>query len=150
MLPRVSRTIRNYQTTYLAGMMSHCSNADLAENGFRDALRTVAEVSAVGLVERYDETMVLPEECLGADFGDVDLAYLPQNVRDTSISSEEEKVASVLAELGDLSKRVIDENSYDLALYQLARQQFDARLAAIANFAEKLENFHARCAALRA
>jgi hypothetical protein len=148
MQPKVSRTIRNYQTVYLAGVMRHISNAELAMKGFAEAIQTVRQVLTIGLVERYDESMVLLEESLRPAFGELDLAYVPQNVGNKSSQSEEEKVAAVLAKLGDLQKRVIDENSYDLALYQVVRQRFDAQLEEIPGFSRKLRDFQARCAVL--
>ncbi len=148
MQPGVSRTIRNYQTVYLAGMMGHTSNAILADNGFGDAIRTIQQVLTIGLVERYDESMVLLEEALSPFFGKLDLSYLPQNVGKQSGDSEEEKVSAVLGKLGDLQKRVIDENCYDLALYQLVSQRFDAQIGEISDFTGKLSEFRSRCADL--
>jgi hypothetical protein len=147
----VSRTIRNYQTLYLAGWHGRANNGAIAIKYFSDAIDTLRSVPEVGLVERYDESMVMLEESLRDRFPDVDLSYVPQNVSRSSRRELEagELVAQTLQQLGPLQKQVIDENSYDLALYQVVNSRLDAQTGRIDDFHDKLRDFHRRCSKLR-
>jgi hypothetical protein len=147
MKSNVSRTIRNYQTVYLAGRHGRASNAAIAVKYFSEAIDTLRAVPHVGLVERYDESMVMLEESLRSQFHGIDLSYIPQNVsrRSRKTDSYVSTVAQTLQQLGDLQKQVIDENSYDLALYQLIDSRLDAQIGRIDDFASKLRNFRQRC-----
>lgn len=145
----VSRTIRNYQTVYLAGHHRRASNALLALKCFSDAIETFKAVPLIGLVEDYDASMVVFEYHLQQDFPDISLAYVAQNVtRPATETPDDDEVASVLTELGDLAKTVIDENSYDLALYQIVKARLSSQTAAIPDFDDRLKDFRARCDAL--
>jgi hypothetical protein len=151
MQPTVAHTIRNYQTLYLAGHHSLADDEQIATKCFPDAVAAVNQGSLVGLVERYDESMVMLEECLREDFPALDLSYVAQNV---STGRRRKKapldgVAGTLKELGDLQRTLIDRNSFDLALYQMVVQRLDARIAHIEQFDDKLANFQKRCQRLR-
>lgn len=147
MQPDVARTIRNYQTLYLAGRHQPTDNSEIAGHYFALAVDAVKAGACIGLVERYDESMVVMEHTLGQYFPKLDLSYLVQNVSSTRVADEtdEELVAAVLRELGDLQKQVIDENSFDLALYQLGAAALDEKISGIDAFAAKLADFRWRC-----
>ena len=147
MLPKVAHTIRNYQTLYLAGIHGLASERELALHYFPDALEAVRGDSLIGLVERYDESMVVLEDTLKECFADIDLAYVAQNVSKSKRGKKPppDPVANTLEELGDLQRTVIDKNSFDLALYQLVSERLDSRILDIARFDEKLEDFRERC-----
>ncbi len=148
---RVSRTIRNYQTVYLAGAHGHTSNAMLAMRTFGEAIETVRAVPMIGQVERYDESMVVMENHLRQWFPELDLSYVAQNVggKKTESGDVAATVSSVLGQLGDLQQRVIDENAYDLALYQLVSKRLDAQIEAVPDFAAHLADFQQRCRTLK-
>lgn len=150
MQPDVARTIRNYQTLYLAGRHHPTDNAEIARHYFGVALAKIASSAFVGVVERYDESMVVLEEQLRSIFPDIDLSYVRQNVSvSPSVGQAGERiVAEVMSELGDLQKQVIDENSFDLALYQSGSAALQSRIEGMENFALKLANFRQRCARL--
>ena len=150
MQPDVARTIRNYQTLYLAGRHHPTDNAEIARHYFSAALAKVASGAFVGVVERYDESMVVLEEQLRGIFPAIDLSYVRQNVSaGRKVGETEERlVAAVLSELGDLQKQVIDENSFDLALYQAGSAALQSKMEGVENFALKLANFRQRCASL--
>jgi hypothetical protein len=147
MLPDVAHTIRNYQTLYLAGIHGLASERDIALRYFPVALETVRSDSLIGLVDRYDESMVVLEDNLKECFADIDLAYVAQNVSKSKRgrTTRQDAVANTLEELGDLQCTVIDKNSFDLALYQLVSERLDSRIRDIARFDEKLEDFQERC-----
>ncbi len=146
MQPDVRRTIRNYQTMYLAGQRDFCSDRAIAEQCFPRALEALGTAAGVGIVERYDESMVVLEESLKVSLPGIDLAYEAQNVSGALPIGKnvDGPVADVLEELGGLARQVIDENSLDLALYQLGREQLQSRIDRIPDFAAKLHAFRSR------
>ena len=151
MLPEVAHTIRNYQTLYLAGHHGLADAADLAQTCFPAAVKTLSGAALIGLVDRYDESMVVIEEALRPYFPAIDLACVPQNVarrRDRQPGTEV-AVAAALDELGELQKTVIDHNSYDLTIYQLASQALDEKIHALDDFEALLSNYRKRCQRLR-
>ncbi len=147
MRPDVPHTIRNYQTLYLSGHRGLTADEDLATHCFPAAMAFVRNDAMVGVVERYDESMVVLENILHTAFPDLSLAYVPQNVayskRDKAGAGKE--VSDILKELGDMQQCVIDANSYDLALYQLGLQRLNREIATINDFSERLVDFRERC-----
>ena len=71
---------------------------------------------------------------------------IPQNVAAHRKGDECDgaTVAGVLNELDGLQKQAIDENSFDLALYQMAGQRLQSRIDRIGAFPAKLESFRSR------
>ncbi len=152
MRPEVMPVVRNYQARYLAGIHTLLPEGASLSRVFLDAIPVVEREPLVGLVERYDETMVLFEETLAEAFPGIDLAYIPQNVSpagESAAGDEESVVEQVLDNLGKLQKTVIDANSYDLALYGIAREHFESRLSSIDRLDEKQADFRQRCRLLR-
>lgn len=151
MRPDVPGTIRNYQTFYLArgSVEGRRPGRNLA--GFELALAYVRQAPLVGVVELYDESMALFEHRLRRAFPQIDLAYVRQNSSGAAdgTAPPERRLAELLVELGDLAQVVIDQNSYDLALYQAVRGKLLAATARIEDFDQQMTGFRQRCAALR-
>lgn len=151
MQPDTPPTIRNFQTLYLAKKKRSRARPACILPQFIDALVFAQSLPVVGIVELYDESMVLLEENLRAQLPTLDLAYLPQNVSDSPVAAvaEGQRLALTLEELGELGKMVIDNNSYDLTLYQAAQESLAAATSRLPDFADKLDSFRERCQALR-
>lgn len=150
MQPEVRRTIRNYQTCYLAGWHTAETHLSPDPECFADALKRIQGDAIVGTVERYDDTMVVIEYRLREHFPSLDLAYLRQNV--TAGRGEEpdgDILPMMLDRLGELAGLAIDQNRLDLALHALADKQLDAVIDEIPDFQDRLEAFQSRCAALQ-
>ena len=147
MRPDVSRTIRNYQTAYLAGHNRRSTDVNVISKHFVDAVQSVTNASLVGVVESYDESMVVLEDVLREHFPEIDLSYVAQNVsaRKARRSGSGGTTEEILGELGSLQKTVIDENSFDLARYQVALARLQSRIDGTENFTEKLQDFRERC-----
>ncbi len=145
--PDVPNVIRNYQTAYLAG--DHrplISEVDMAQR-FVQAQERLGQLPLVGVVERYDESMVVFEEALRPVFPAIDLAYRIQN---TSASDAESATPQdVLDSMGNQAGELVDANAYDTALYQLASLQLTKAIVAIDDFQQKLSDFSNRCNVLR-
>lgn len=151
MQPDTPPTIRNFQTFYLSKKKrSRARPARVLPLCF-DALVFAQSLPVVGIVELYDQSMVLLEEKLRPHLPTLDLAYIPQNVSGNPLAAVDEgqRLALILQELGDLGKTVIDNNSYDLALYQAALETLTAATSSVPDFAGRLAGFRERCQMLR-
>lgn len=151
MRPDVPGTLRNYQTLYLARGGPAGKRPGRNQASFERALAYLRQGPLVGVVELYDESMVLFEHRLRRCFPELDLAYLRQNVTapDADNREDDQRVAAILGELGDLARTVIDQNSYDLALYQAVVARVRAAAGRIDSFEAHLAGFRERCAVLR-
>ncbi len=143
MQPGVPRVIRNYQTLYLAGEHDYPGTAEPGAELFARALDQLQSGALVGIVERYDESMVVLEHQLKDSLPALDLAYVRQNV--TPAERTERDPARILAQLGELSDTLISKNSLDLDLYQLAERRLDETIGRIPEFEQRLGEFRARC-----
>ena len=147
--PSVAPVVRNYQTLYLAGAHSLARQREVGMTQLLDAVDTLRGYALVGVVERYDESMVCFEEALREYFPGIDLACIPQNVAAVSRGAEgatSAPGARTLRQLDDeLRSTVIDHNGYDLSVYTMANELLDARIRGIADFAGKLARFRQRC-----
>ena len=137
-------TIRNAQTIFLSGDGPAPSRM---QEKFTVALKNVNTSPLVGIVDRYDESMVVFEEYLKAFFPKIDLSYIRKNVTDENIeASVEEKANKLLAKLDEATQALVKEkNAFDTKLYITANIQLDAKISGIENFEQKLNDFKERC-----
>lgn len=144
-------TIRNLQTLYLARPRRPRQGRSCDAADFAEAMDFAKSLPALGIVEHYDESMVLLEESLRPYFPTLDLAYIRQNVSLAHANDlgDDRAIAHTLQELGEAAAMVIDRNSYDLALYQASLERFRAAVSGTSDFAAKLADFRKRCAQLR-
>jgi hypothetical protein len=145
----VAHTIRNYQMHYLAGSHTHASITAPGIAAFSRAMTTLRATPLIGIVERYDESMLLLEHQLQEFWPALDLSYVRQNVSRRGLRrGVKSSVEAVLKRLGPLQKTLIDNNSLDLALYQLVNRRLDEQLAKIDDLDARLVAFRQRCEAL--
>jgi len=147
MQPKVSRTIRDYQTCNIAGKHEAERYWEVNFRTLNGAIDNLWPMRCVGVVDRYDESMVAFEQALKEPFPDLDLAYVPQNVStDEGAGADlEDRIEAILQQLGNLRTRVLANNSYDMALYRFANQKLDEAIAGIPDFDSKLAHFRQRC-----
>ena len=137
-------TIRNLQTIFLAGIghvgMKRHNIAELA-------MANLEKTPMHGVVDRYDESMIVLEDYLAPYFPQIDLSYVRRNVTDTDFdTSVEVKSQRLLDELPtDLARAVQEKNQLDMTLYQKANELLDQKLAAIADVGQRLAEFKERC-----
>ncbi len=138
------QTIRNAQTIFLSGDGLGSHNI---EQKFKTALTNLKNTPLIGIVDRYDESMVVFEEYLKDYFPGIDLSYIRRNVTERNLeASVEEKVKKVLSQLDAQSQQeVIEKNAFDTQLYTDANAQLDSKISKIENFQKKLDNFKERC-----
>jgi hypothetical protein len=144
--PEVSPALRNYQATYLLGLHDHSEPLALDHDTFLAAESRLAQLPAVGVVERYAESMVVLEQRLLPLLPAIDLASPRQNVTTDWVEDGlDSTVDAVLDKLGDLRSSALQANQYDVALYEQANRQLDQALAAIPDASLRLREFQARC-----
>ncbi|MDP5054163.1 MAG: hypothetical protein NWP69_10250, partial [Congregibacter sp.] len=151
MQPDIPRTIRDYQTCYIAGFHTRHVKPAAPADWLQRALHHLEFLDCVGVVDRYDESMVVFEAHLQRYFPDIDLAYVRQNVsrQEASGTAIAVRVQNTLQQLGDLAPAVLDRNCYDLALYRQANQKLDDAIARLDRFDQRLAKFRKRCKALQ-
>ena len=136
--------IRNYQARYLSGDF-HAS----APDAVLPRAKAQLESACFGMVERYDESMILFEHALRAVYPAINLAAPPQNVSRRGNNTLEQRLAAIGDELGSVYDRLLAENRLDMALYEWARSVFERRLSAVEDRVERLADMQARKRNLR-
>ena len=142
-------TIRDFQVKF-------CTSADFRpgdpvnEARFNRAVELLQTTPLVGLVEQFDQSMVLFEVSLKAWIPEIDLRYIRQNVNQGISTSLQEKVVGIEKELGsDLKMEVYEKNHYDLKLYEVAKGLLEDRVTNTPNFTTKLASLRGRCKSLQ-
>jgi len=145
----VAPVIRDYQTLYLAGGHGMAGKREVGAQHFFRAIETVRGPALVGVVERYDESMVYFEETMREHFPAIDLSYVAQNVSGGSKLADRSGDGMTVKALrqmdAQLQATVIDHNGYDLSLYRIASEYLDVSIGRIPKFGVKLANFRERC-----
>ncbi len=137
--------IRNMHTLRFA---NRNNGTPVTASDYQKAVSTLERTKTIGLVRRYDESMVLFEEHLRPHFPELDLAYIPQNINQPPATIEQ-RLQHLREELGDaLYEQLCRANEYDLRLYVKTCELFEERIARIDHFESKLAEFRKRCQAL--
>lgn len=141
-------TIRDFQTRWCSGNTGTAK--PLNQKDYEKALTTLKEAPLLGIVEFYDESMVVFEDYLSKYFPGIDLSYKKQNVGKRQAEGLEDRIFRIKEELGDdLVKLVIEKNQYDFMLYEQAKNILDSRIMSTADFDEKMEGFYAKVGSLQ-
>ena len=146
MQPMPGPVVKNYQTRYCSG---DYLGVDL-DSMFERASALLRNTPGIGLVHRYDESMVYFEYLLRPAFPSLDLSYIKQNVSPDSGQELSRRRESVLSELGELADQVLAANHYDLQLFELANSCFEQRLQAVPDFEARLRELRDRNQSLAA
>lgn len=135
-------SIRNMHTLRFAG---RDNGRPVTEEDFAKALLTAEQCQTIGVVEFFDESMVLFEERLRPVFPNLNLAYVIQNVHQKP-QSIDSRVQTLRGQLGEeLFEGLLSKNMMDIKLYDLVKERFQQRIKAIPDFVDKLEKFRGRC-----
>jgi hypothetical protein len=113
----------------------------------RDAFSRLLQFTALGVVERYDESMALAEHLMQPLFGKVNLSG--PKVNQSSYSAEPKSdgtPASLKVMVGKpLSDYLFHANALDIELWQLVNRELTRRVSYVPDFASKLIDFRNRC-----
>jgi len=139
--------MKNFQTLYLSDkdIKSYpiSSDLELAKNRLKI-------IPVLGIVDRFDESLVYAEEFLQSYFPNIDLAYTRQNVTSNKNLTLSEKLEAKKSEIGeDLMNELNDKNKLDLELYTEANKILTSRIEEIDRFDTKLNNFRERCKSIQ-
>ncbi|KUJ84915.1 hypothetical protein AWR36_004565 [Microbulbifer flavimaris] len=147
MEPEVGRTIRDYQVAYLASGKKIPNARNVNLNHLSSAAKRFEDGSLVGLVEDFDRSMTVIEQELGKHFPNIDLSYLRQNTG-RAVKSEQRNINYIANELGEVFDLLVENNSFDLALYRMAKESLEKKVAKADNFDALLADYRSRCEAL--
>jgi len=113
---------------------------------FQSTITRIKNCSVIGIVDRFDESMVVAEEFLIQYFKKIDLSYLSQNVSFDRKGYLINKIKKGREQIGDeLMEILIKKNSNDLKIYDFSNQELNNRIKNISNFESKLFDFKNRC-----
>jgi len=143
--PLVNPTIRNFHV--LKCLPLRYGKPDMPDaDDETQALNFARAIDMLGLVERFDESMVLFEETLRAHFPGIDLSYIPLNVGQSAEESCAERLLRLRETLGEaVFNRLETTNAPDLRLHAATVEEFEQRFAALPQADARLEEFRARC-----
>ncbi|UHQ55864.1 sulfotransferase family 2 domain-containing protein [Microbulbifer sp. YPW16] len=147
MEPKVGRTIRDYQVAYLASGPKVSNARNVGLNHLSSAAKRFGDGSLVGLVEDFDRSMTVIEQELGKHFPNIDLSYLRQNTG-RAVKGEQRNINYIANELGEVFDLLVENNSFDLALYRMAKDSLEKKVDKTDNFDALLADYRARCEAL--
>ncbi|WP_456384886.1 sulfotransferase family 2 domain-containing protein [Desulfolithobacter sp.] len=147
MNPDVGNTIRNFYISRCLPPRQFKKRPFTAEE-FERACAFLRSVPLLGLVERFNESMVLMEEFLREYIPGIDLSYIPQNVGQKRKSAGERR-EFLKQELGEeLFQELHEKNREDIALYKLGKSLVQSRIDKVDDLDAKLQDFRNRCARL--
>lgn len=146
MQPNVGCTIRNGHSRKLLPPKGTAKDA-ITEQEMATVIESAAAMELLGLVDRFDESMVLFEHCLEKSFPEIDLSYKMQNVGQNASMSHMERIEFIRSEVGeDTFHLLMENNRRDLYLYELVESEFDRRIAMVPDFSDRLLAYRVRCA----
>lgn len=137
--------IRNFQTRRCSQPPVR-ARAQVREEDFSTVLHMLEQESLVGLVERYDESMVVFEEVLRPFYPSINLAYVKRNVTANRKATLDERIKDIRTSLGpDVAALLEEHNQWDQRLYEKANAKLSERIQSIPDFEERLVAFRKRC-----
>lgn len=96
------------------------------------ALENLEKVELIGLVEQFDDSMLLFEDKLSLYFNNLDFKYIAQNVNKKGRVKGESGESQVRSMLSDsLYERLLEENAYDTMLMTRVQELFAQRFACL-------------------
>lgn len=141
----VPPTIRNFHVRRTPPFPAP-GRTELTDKDLTAAMAYIKSVEMLGLVERFDESMVLFEETLRQFFPDIDLAYQIQNVGQNGDGSRQDRIEQLQEKIGlDAFKWLENRNALDLTLYNRAIEVFRERLGQLTSLEDRLADFKQRC-----
>lgn len=146
MIPKNGPVIRDYQSRILLGRSIVRPNQEINEDQFKLILEAISNNQLVGLVEMYDESMVLFEEILRTKYPQINLSYIKQNISQDKSSNLSNSINDVMNQLDSETKKILlNENKWDFLLHRAAMEVILNRITNVSYFNQKLIDFRRRC-----
>jgi hypothetical protein len=120
------------------------------EQDLRQALAVLREMAVPGLVEMFDESLVVAEYFLRPAFPNLRMEYIPQNVSQAAEHPRVESREHWEAIWGkELYGRLLRMNEMDMELVRRAKEEILRRLDRVPQVADRLGDLRSRCARLQ-
>jgi len=132
--------IKNYQVRRLFydGNFKKSQSRNLTEKDLNLAKGRLLNAGFFGIVERFDDSLLLMKNYLQNGFPGMEYSYTIQN-RSSDIANIEESIKDISDQLGsELYEQILEMNSLDLTLYNYALELFETRILKLKSFANKL------------
>jgi len=115
-----------------------------------DVVREIANsIPCVGVLELFDESLLLWERHLRKFFPEINLAYIRKNVSQDRLEKLETRLDRIIDDLGaELVNLFQERNKFDYKLHDLATYRIQCEMLEITNFQEELAGFRERSASL--
>ena len=138
-------TIREFHTRYCVGKITR-PGLDLTDIDFQEAKKVVNENPLIGMVERFNESMVWMEESMRPYFSSLDLSCVSQNINQSTSRTTDEKIDKFFSQLdSESADLLLENNKYDILLFNYVRSVLAKRIESIEDLESKLEKFNLRC-----
>lgn len=135
--------MKNFQTLFLVGKGVRGLPT---QEDFQVACDQINSCDVIGVVDRMDESLVVAEEILKNYFRDIDLSYVPQNVSKDRKGDMMNRIESGKQQIGEeIMNSLIEQNQFDMMLYENSNKSLDKRISKIQDFDKKLDEFRNRC-----
>ena len=129
MKPEVPPTIRNMHVRYLTRNSLPAAREELSEQYLVKACDFADSNELLGLVERFDDSILIFSSYFNSHNISLDFAYEKQNVNSNTNSSAEERLIDIQAQLGSgVYHDLLSQNKLDLELYDYVERLFERRL----------------------
>ena len=139
--------VSEVQVTQLANARAFTRPAD--DQDLQRATAVIREMAVPGLVEMFDESLVVAEYFLRPAFPTLRLEYIPKNVSLAGRRAPAESREYWEGVWGkELCGRLLRMNEMDMELVRRAKREILRRLDRVPRAAEKLADFQSRCARL--
>jgi len=136
-------SIRDVQTNLYADGGTYYEVPDIGT--LKRACHFLDSLAFCGIVEEYDSSIVWFEEIISRYGVRFDGAYRQQNINPERVSSLQQRIENILNLIGDaLFDQLIQNNLYDLSLYEHASKKLQAQISQIANFDMKVRSLRQR------
>lgn len=126
--PEVGATIRNFHVHFICQhLLAKSVHPD--ESHLTKALEFIESTPLIGLVERFDDSLVVFKEALKQSFPRFNTRYEIQNTTSKTKRSTQERIMKIREELGEnLYQQLLESNQLDMVLYENASTLFENRL----------------------
>jgi hypothetical protein len=144
----VAATIRNFHVRFLTHNR-FAANFEIGQQRLEAAIQLVKSNRLVGIVEIFDESMVVFDTFLSAAGVNVDFSYKKQNVSKSMPTTDADKLTRLQNELGvSLYAELLERNKLDLMLYTESKAIVMSRYLNVPDRQGKLGSLHDKSALL--
>lgn len=145
MQPGIPSTLCNFHVAKCLDDRFHNPFA-LGDEQLDAAKRYVASVPLVGLVDRFDDSMVLFEHVLREAFPAIDLSYVKRNAGPRLTWRDRDKATFLRESIGEhVFGELRERNACDLEVVRFARETFQERLGQVHDLESARAEFRSRC-----